>query len=104
MGTLNEFTSVFTQTGSNLSAGRQAVAEAQRLRASAPAWARWLGPVLVGHHRLRRLLGGMYFQKPFSYDIYTRDSPVQRQCFKVTRPLIYSMRFSVSDANACCSR
>jgi len=86
MGTLGEFTSVFAQTGKNLSAGAAALREAERLRASAPAWARWSRPLLVAHHRLRRLFGGMYRQKPFSYEIYTLDSPHQRKRFDVPAP------------------
>ncbi len=86
MGTLGGFTSVFTLTGGNLSAGANAVREARNLRAAAPAWARWLRPALIAHHRVRRLLGGMYFQKPFSYEIYTLASPGERKRFDVFRP------------------
>jgi len=83
METLNEFTSVFTRTGSNLSAGANAVREAEQLRAGAPAWARWFRPAIILHHRLRRLLGGMYRRKPFAYEIYTLSSPQKRQRFEV---------------------
>ncbi len=92
MGTLNEFTSVFTQTGANLSAGTNALREARELRATAPVWARWFRPLIVGHHRLRRLLGRMYVQPPFSYDIYTMGSPEKRRRFDVPRPRSWDAR------------
>jgi len=87
MGTLAEFTSVFTRTGANMSTGPNARREAQKLRSSAPAWARWLRPAIIAHHRLRRWLGGMYSQEPFSYEIYTLDSLQQRSSFEVSKPV-----------------
>jgi glycosyltransferase involved in cell wall biosynthesis len=86
MGTLGRFTSVFTQTGANLSAGSDAHREALALRRTAPLWARAGMPLIVLHHRLRRLLGGMYLQEPFLYQVYTRDSLDQRVSYQVNRP------------------
>jgi hypothetical protein len=40
----------------------------------------------VLHHRLRRLAGGIYSQKPFSYDLYTLASPERRVRREVSRP------------------
>jgi hypothetical protein len=53
---------------------------------SAPLWARKMKPLLVLHHRLRRLAGGIYSQKPFSYDLYTLASPERRVRREVSRP------------------
>lgn len=86
MATLGEFTSVFTQTGANMSAAPNALRENHRLFKTAPAWARAAKPLFILQHRLRRLLGGMYQQGPFSYEIYTRNFPEARQCFSVERP------------------
>ncbi|MEY2427944.1 MAG: hypothetical protein QOJ40_829 [Verrucomicrobiota bacterium] len=86
MEALGQFTSAFTRTGANMSAGANARREAQELYAGAPAWARQIKPLLVLHHRLRRLIGGMYFQKPFSYEIFTLQNPTQRQSRHVSRP------------------
>ncbi len=86
MAVLRQFTSVFTMTGENMGAKPNAVREIRELRASAPLLARTLKPVLILHHRLRRLAGGIYFQPPFSYSVYTHFSPDQRVSFKVTRP------------------
>jgi hypothetical protein len=83
-----QFTSVFTQTGANMSAGPNARNENRRLARTAPAWVRASKPLIILHHRLRRLLGGMYFGKPFSFAIYTPASPAQRIVQIVSRPAI----------------
>ncbi|MDB6019015.1 MAG: hypothetical protein JWR19_3504 [Pedosphaera sp.] len=87
MAVLRRFTSTFTMTGANMSARPNARRENAALFASAPAWARRLKPLLVLHHRLRRLAGGIYFQKPFSYSLYTHGSPAQRVVHDVRRPV-----------------
>jgi glycosyltransferase involved in cell wall biosynthesis len=84
MATLGQFTSTFTQTGTNLSAGLNAQRENRRLFETAPAWARASRPLIILHHRLRRLLGGMYLQKPFSFALYTTASPSERVVQVVT--------------------
>jgi glycosyltransferase involved in cell wall biosynthesis len=86
MATLGQFTSAFTRTGANMSAGPNARREARELFRSAPWWARKSKPLFILHHRVRRLLGGMYFQKPFSYEIFTLQSPEKRQSHQVNRP------------------
>jgi len=86
MGALGRFTSVFSFTGANLGAGANAQRENRALYLSAPAWARWLRPLLILHHRLRRLLGGVYFQGPFAYEVFTLAHPERRQQFQVARP------------------
>jgi len=86
MAVLRQFTSVFTMTGENMSAKPNAIRERLELQASAPLVARALKPLLVFHHRLRRLTGGIYSQRPFSYSIYTQGSPDKRLSFEVTRP------------------
>jgi hypothetical protein len=86
MAALGAFTSVFTRTGANMSAADNARRENRDLFNAAPAWARAARPLIVLHHRVRRLLGGMYSQRPFSYAIYTQSSPQTRQPFFVARP------------------
>jgi len=87
MGLLHEYTSVFTETGANMNLGANALREKAEFRASAPKWVRRAEPVFIAHHRLRRLLQRAYSQKPFSYSIYTRDSPNLRTAFDVERPI-----------------
>lgn len=98
MGTLNEFASVFTQTASNLGAGSIAIGEARRLRSTAPLWTRCSRPFVVAHHRLRRLLGGMYRQEPFAYEIFTLQSRKYRKKFQIQHPFccMVKPRFSVA--------
>jgi glycosyltransferase involved in cell wall biosynthesis len=86
MAVLRQFTSVFTMTGANMSAKPNAIRERRELQASAPLVARSLKPLIVFHHRLRRLTGGIYFQRPFSYSIYTHASTSARVPFEVTTP------------------
>jgi hypothetical protein len=87
MDVLGRFSSVFTRTGANMSVGANAKRENRELRQSAPAWARALRPLFIAHHRLRRLLGGMYSQTPFSYAIYTQANIEQRAHFDVAQPV-----------------
>ncbi|HWX18519.1 MAG TPA: glycosyltransferase family 2 protein [Candidatus Binatia bacterium] len=87
MAALGQFTSAFTQTGANMSAGGNARRENLELLQTAPRWAQRLRPVFILHHRLRRLLGGMYLQRPFAYDIYTPASPDQRKRHYVEKPV-----------------
>ena len=95
MATLGEFTSAFTCTGANMSAGPNARRENRELFETAPLLARKLKPLLVLHHRMRRLLGGMYIQHPFDYEVFTVKSPERRQRFHVDRPRgIYKLEAS----------
>ena len=86
MATLGHFTSVFTQTGKNMSAAPNALRENATLRRSAPALIRLARPGLILHHRLRRLFGGMYSQSPFDYKLYTLASPERRVRQHVAQP------------------
>jgi glycosyltransferase involved in cell wall biosynthesis len=86
MASLGRFTSTFTQTGANMSAGANAKSENKRLRESAPKWAQTAKPLIVLHHRLRRLMAGSYSQKPFDYSIHTQASSQQRIIQTVDNP------------------
>lgn len=89
MAALGRFTSVFALTGANMSAGPNAMRENLELRRTAPLWARAARPLWVAHHRLRRWWGGMYVQRPFDYEVYTRQSPQARRRFHVPLPRPY---------------
>lgn len=82
-------TSVFTHTGGNLSRTARMREEMRRLAAQAPAPARRLRRLVILHHWLRRLAGGVYFQSPFDFRIYTLASPQQRVLHQVNRPTFW---------------
>jgi len=86
MAPLNQFTSVFTQTGNNMSAAPNAIRENTALRNSAPPLMRLARPAFILHHRFRRLLGRMYSQGPFDYELYTLASPNRRVRHHVAQP------------------
>jgi glycosyltransferase involved in cell wall biosynthesis len=86
MGVLRRFTSSFTFTGANMGAQPHAQREARALYQSAPPWARWGKPLIVLHHRLRRLAGGIYSQAPFDYSLYTLKNPAERAEHHVAQP------------------
>lgn len=86
MAALGRFTSAFTLTGANMSRGENARREERRLHRTAPLWMRAGRPIWIAHHRLRRWLGGMYRQAPFSFAIYTPQSPERRLTQHVARP------------------
>ncbi|MGA9778627.1 MAG: glycosyltransferase family 2 protein [Limisphaerales bacterium] len=86
MAVCDSFTSVFTDTGENMNLKPNAIREKKETAALTPLWIRWLKPVLIAHHRLRRLAAGHFSLKPTSYLIYTLQSPEQRVRFDVSRP------------------
>jgi glycosyltransferase involved in cell wall biosynthesis len=86
MAVLRRFTSTFGITGENISDDAKSRLENLQLYNSAPIWVRRLKPLFILHHRLRRFAGGIYFQKPFTYALYTRESPLKRVVHHVARP------------------
>ena len=86
MAVSNSFTSVFADTGENMNLKPNAIRERAETQGMAPLWVRWLKPVWVAHHRLRRLGAGHFSLKPTRYAIYTLQSPQQRVQFDVPRP------------------
>lgn len=89
MGIVGANTSVFTHTGNNLSRTTRMREEMERIAGSAPLWVRRLRWLVVLHHWLRRLVGRVYFQAPFSYALYTLASPERRVEHHVTRPTFW---------------
>ncbi|MCI0362762.1 MAG: glycosyltransferase [Phycisphaerales bacterium] len=86
MAILRETTTAFTDTGFNMGLMPNAHREGRDFFNSAPLWSRKMRPLITAHHRLRRLLSGAYATKRYEYSIFTKDSPNQRQMFKVTQP------------------
>ena len=86
MAVMPEFTSVFTETGSNMNLGANATREKKEFLARAPRWAGLLKPAVLAHYRLRRWQAGHYRCRPHDYAIYTADSPDHRKIFHVANP------------------
>jgi glycosyltransferase involved in cell wall biosynthesis len=87
MGLLTNFTSVFTETGTNLDLSPHAQLEKRALFNSAPSWVRWCRHLFVAHYRCSRLLAGHYYRtKPFAYSLFTMQSPQARVMKKVSKP------------------
>jgi glycosyltransferase involved in cell wall biosynthesis len=86
MAVMRRFTSSFADTGNNMNLSPNALREKQAMFDSAPGWARRLKFALVGQHRLRRLFGGIYSQKPFDYAIYPAGDLMKRELHHVSSP------------------
>ncbi len=86
MAVLRQFTSTFSDTGENLCLTPNARREVDLVMEMAPAWVRRWKTLLLQGHRFRSLCRGVYWQKPFTYSIYTLASPQRRVDFHVSRP------------------
>jgi glycosyltransferase involved in cell wall biosynthesis len=86
MAVLRHFTSSFADTGENMCLAPEAKREVARVMQGEPGWVRtWKWP-LQQLHRLRMASHGLYWQKPFTYSIYTLSQPDRRVDFHVARP------------------
>jgi glycosyltransferase involved in cell wall biosynthesis len=86
MAVSNEFTSIFADTGENMNLKPNAQREMAETHRMIPAVLRWLKPLWVVSHRLRRLVHGHFNLKATSYAIYTKASPSQRVTVDVLKP------------------
>jgi len=82
----NTFTSVFADTGENMNLKPNAIREMAETAQMIPGWLRKTKLLWIGHHRLRRLLGGHFNLKPTGYDIYTKTSLEHRVHIEVSKP------------------
>ena len=80
------FTSVFTDTGDNLCLSPSAKLETEKTMTLVPGWVKFLKPLWIMHHRLRRLAAGHFKMEPTSYSLYTKASPNQRVTIQVPKP------------------
>jgi glycosyltransferase involved in cell wall biosynthesis len=86
MAVLRHFTSSFADTGENMCLAPAAQREVERVMQGEPGWVRrWKWP-LQQWHRLRMASHGLYWQRPFTYSIYTLSQPDRRVDFHVARP------------------
>ena len=85
MGLLKSFTSVFTDTGANMNLLPNAQREKRELFDSVPFWVQRATPLIVLHHRCRRLLAGHYFSRKLTYSLYTLQNSQTRVTAEVPR-------------------
>lgn len=86
MKVFRHYTSTFTETGENMNLRPNASRERAEFKRRAPGWARAVAPVFKWKYRVRRLCQGGFWQKPFSYSIFTKASPEARVTFQVDQP------------------
>lgn len=86
IGVLRRYTSAFTETGDNLSLKPSFLRERQLTVRMRPWWAHWFRWPLHQVHRFRALVNGIYWERPFTYSIYTREHPERRTDFFVAKP------------------
>jgi glycosyltransferase involved in cell wall biosynthesis len=83
---VHEYTSVFTDTGENLSSQEWFQEENRRYEAASPGWARGLRPFWILLHRIRCVLNGNLRAAPFEYSIFAGNDQGTRRRFQVSRP------------------
>ena len=86
MTVLRRYTSIFTETGENMNLKPNAIREKRRCARMTPGWARWLRWPLLQIHRARAVCHRLYWQKPFTYSLYTLASPEARVDVVVAKP------------------
>jgi glycosyltransferase involved in cell wall biosynthesis len=86
MAVSDSVVATFTDTGENMNLRPNAIREKQETRKMAPCWIWPLKPLMIFHHRLRRMAAGHLNLPPMSYEIYTLESPERRVKFDVPRP------------------
>jgi glycosyltransferase involved in cell wall biosynthesis len=79
MGVLQKPLSVFTFTGSNLSHTAGAGDERFGWLPAEEKPSRWLRPLVVVWHRLRKFVAGAYRWRTVTLEIYTQDQPDRRR-------------------------
>lgn len=71
---VDRYLATFTLTGENVSLRADRAAEAARLRAITPRWARVAAPFLRQWRHVEKLLSGGYRSAPISYEIYVGNA------------------------------
>jgi glycosyltransferase involved in cell wall biosynthesis len=83
---LHGFTSAFADHGDNLILSPNVKHEIDHYFASVPLWVRWTRPVWIAEYRLRMIASGAFWQRPFTYSVFTSASARKRREFTVERP------------------
>ena len=85
IGRVSEYSTTFTDTGTNMNLSPNAVREAAEIRDRAPQLWRWTKVFWVWLHWMGKLFDGAYWPKKVSYSLYTLDTPQRRASFTEQR-------------------
>ncbi len=83
---LRDYLAAFVLSEANLSLRANPVAEAARLRAITPAWARLAGPILRQWRHLEKWRAGGYSSPRIAYEIFAGDDDTARTKFVCDQP------------------
>jgi len=98
IGRCMEFTTAFTDTGSNMNLSPNAIREAGEIRESAPLIWRWFKLVWVLLHWAGKWLDGAYRKQAIHYSLYTFKSGHHREdFFKRNASPLWAERWFVRD-------
>jgi glycosyltransferase involved in cell wall biosynthesis len=86
MVVLRQYTSIFTETGENLWLKPAHLNERRLAARMMPQWVRWFRWPLVQSHRVRAVCHRLYWEKPFTYSLYTLANPEKRKDIFVPKP------------------
>jgi glycosyltransferase involved in cell wall biosynthesis len=100
MKVMRHYTSVFTETGANMNLKPNAVREKAEFAAEASMLVRLAKPLITKAYHVKRFCEGGYFEKPLSYEIYTKASPTKRVRFDVSKPTPFWTRVPLKAENA----
>ncbi len=88
----NQYTTIVTATEKNLSLSDIARQESRELFETAGSFPRIQWMLQFIYYRMYKLINGCYYQKPFSYSVYTKNNTQDRQTFNVTKPSPFWMQ------------
>ncbi|MGB8356960.1 MAG: glycosyltransferase family 2 protein [Chthoniobacteraceae bacterium] len=83
---MHTFTSLFTDTGENMNLKPNARREAGLKYEMTPRWIKALKPLLLFSYKIKFVLSGLYFQKPFDYAVYVSKDQEKRVTYHVEKP------------------
>jgi len=84
---LNQYLSIFTWTGNNLSADERSMVEMEKIKKTFPGWVTKFEKPINWLRWIEKLISGAYFSTPtLSYEIYTQGSPKERTAFTHQNP------------------
>lgn len=96
----NFYTSVFTDTGTNMNMSENALKEIREIYVSAPTHVIKLRKLIILLHRLKKLLKGFYNENNLNYSIFTQNSVNKRKSFNINKPkAVWQSRLGIADQN-----